>query len=390
MMLVCEIMFNHGAHVPFNAGLMATIHAAFPNETVSFYGASYHIEELKKQLGQQLACSIHWHAINNIPPSSGYLDRLIRELRLIRRLLRTLTQDPISRLVLTSAFPSTVLALKIARWFYGKHILVQMVLHGVSGVVGKRHRHPIRRFQEMKTALTLFGNKNIQYIVLEEPVRDTIVQNVPLLSGRIEALDHPISPNEGACQTIDLNEPVRFGFLGVALKTKGFPLFVRLANEASAIFGPRVEFHAIGLIRDADSALDGTNILATKPTREQIPRADFISRAVSLHFVILPHEANQYAVAASGVLLDAIAWGKPIIARKIPIFELMFQKYGDIGYLFKEDVELREIVQQVLKSPDKARYRRQVLNLQNARKSRHPETLAASYRELCKRGEDVV
>jgi hypothetical protein len=127
-----------------------------------------------------------------------------------------------------------------------------MVLHGLSGVVGKRYRHPIHKFQDMRTALTLLGNNGIQYLVLEESIRDRVLKNLPFLSGKIEALEHPISPNEGASQTVDLSEPIRFGFLGFAIQAKGYPLFVKLANEVTAKYGRRAEFHVIGhLPKDA-------------------------------------------------------------------------------------------------------------------------------------------
>ena len=379
-------MFQRSAHVPFNAGFLATIRAAFPREDLSFYGGSAHIEELKKQLGEPLAGSILWSEIQPVSPGPGYIERFFRELSIIRRLFRIVSQDPTSRLILTSAFPSTVLALKVVRCFWSKNLSVQIVLHGLSGVVGKRYRHPIRRFQDMRTALTLFGNKNIQYIVLEQAVRDTVVKNLPFLSGKIEALDHPISPKEGASRTIDLSVPIRFGFLGLVSKAKGYPLFVKLADEVIAKYGHCAEFHVIGHF--LGEALNDTKAVATKPVGKQMTRADFIRGVSSLHFIVLPHELGAYALTASGVLLDAIAWEKPIIARKIPIFEAVFEKYGDIGYLFSDDAVLKSIVEQILQAADKRRYYRQVMNLRSARKTRDPETLAIGYREICKQAGD--
>lgn len=93
----------------------------------------------------------------------------------------------------------------------------------------------------------------------------------------------------------------------------------------------------------------------------------------------------HYNRAASGVLLDAIAWGKPVIARKIPIFESIFERYGDIGYLFSDDLDLTRIVEQILQMADRSRYQLQVLNLRTVRKSRAPETLAATYRDICRK-----
>ena len=383
MILICEIRFTSG-HVPFNAGLLATIRAAFPAEDLTFFGAAVQIEALKKQVGEPFASSIPWHEIQPIPSDTPYGKRLFRELCAIRRLLKILSQDSGSRLVLSSAAPSTVLALKVARCFRSKTTPVQVILHRLRGVVGKRYRRPLHRLQDMKSALTLLGNQNIQYLVLEQSIRDTVVNRLPQLSGKVEALEHPIAPNEGACQPIAFNEPLRLGFLGDTLEIKGFPLFVETANAVTAKYGRRVEFHVIGQSSEDNTLVSGITALATKPARRHVMRDEFIRGLERLHFIILPHEAALYTLTASGVMLDAIAWEKPVIARKIPIFEAMFDRYGDIGYLFSNGAELTDIIKCVLITADKSRYYRQVKNLRDARKSRAPESLAAAYREICK------
>jgi glycosyltransferase involved in cell wall biosynthesis len=256
----------------------------------------------------------------------------------------------------------------------------------MSGVVGKRFRRPIRRFQDMKTALTLLGNNSIKYIVLEQSIRETVVNNFPMLLGKIDALEHPISPGQAELCPIDLAEPIRFGFLGLADKAKGFPLFVDLASHVTGKYKGRTEFHAIGHFPREGTVVNRTEALATKPETTLMSRANFHDRVNLLHFVVLPHDPIPYTLTASGVLIDAIAWGKPVIARKIPIFEAMFERHGDIGHLFKDDLDLMDIVEYIVKVPDKSRYHRQVLNLRSARQSRMPENLATSYRQLCEIG----
>jgi hypothetical protein len=115
----------------------------------------------------------------------------------------------------------------------------------------------------------------------------------------------------------------------------------------------------------------------------QMGRTTFLRGVAPLHFIVLPHESASYALTASGVMLDAIAWQKPVIARKIQIFEALFDRHGDIGYLFSDDLKLKCIMEEILETVDQSRYNRQVLNLCTARKSRAPENLAASYRQLC-------
>jgi hypothetical protein len=124
-------------------------------------------------------------------------------------------------------------------------------------------------------------------------------------------------------------------------------------------------------------------VLATKPATRLLSRANFVRGVKPLHFIVLSHETAAYTLTASGILLDAIAWQKPVIARKIPIFEAIFEKHGDIGYLFTDDQELEEIVGRIITVPDKSHYDRQILHLRAAKTARDPKTLASSYLELC-------
>jgi hypothetical protein len=126
--------------------------------------------------------------------------------------------------------------------------------------------------------------------------------------------------------------------------------------------------------------------LATKPRMTRMSRVDFIQGVKPLHFIIFPNDAGRYDLSASGTLLDAVAWEKPLIARSIPIFDNMFKKHGDIGYLFNNDTELSEIVEEIVKRRDKSHYDRQVLNLRKARVSRVPKALAPSYRAISMEG----
>jgi hypothetical protein len=384
MIIVCELSFRGRAHVPFNAGLLATIREAFPMQGLSFWGAATHNEELKKQVGQLLAGYVVWNEIHPPDPGTAYLKRLLREVTIIDSLIKVLFKDASSRLILTSAYPSTVLALKLVRFFRARQHPVQIILHGVSGVLGKRYRRPIRRFQDMRTALTLFGNEGIQYIVLEESIRQTMVHKLPFLAGKVEAFEHPVSPYEGAVQTMDLRAPIRFGFLGLADHAKGFPVFNELADQITAKYGMRVEFHAIGHL-PAGTPMRVSETLVTKPGTTLMSRERFLNAVQMLHFIVLPHEAQAYQLTASGVFLDAIAWQKPVIARKIPIFEALFAKHGDIGYLFTENSQLKEIVEGIVQCVNNSLYRHQSANLAKARKSRDPAELAESYKAICTR-----
>ncbi len=228
------------------------------------------------------------------------------EVKIIENLLRTFPRGSRGHFIFTSVCPSTVMALVKLCQFRG--ISVQVILHdGLSGIVGRRYKRPYR-FRDMKTALTLFGNRNIQYLALEECIRDVLLKNLPCLSGKVEALDHPLPPNEEGLNTNDLSTPIRFGFLGRANESKGFSLFVKLAQEMKAKYQDQVEFHAIGRFAGERNPTMEIDALATKPGVTCLSRVDFIQGLKKLHFIIFPHDAEHYELSPSGTMLDALAW----------------------------------------------------------------------------------
>jgi glycosyltransferase involved in cell wall biosynthesis len=237
----------------------------------------------------------------------------------------------------------------------------------------------------MRTALTLFKHSEMQYVVLEDSIREVLVRDVPALVSRVEVLEHPVAPNEGAEGAETLQLPIRFGFLGLANAVKGFPVFVDVARQVTEVFPGRAEFHAIGRW-PADSNTTATlDCLATTPRRERLGRAEFIRGVRSLLYVVLPHQADFYDTSATGTLLDAIACCKPVIARKIPVFNKMFARHGDIGWLFDDDRDLKRVIDTIVAGADQSRYRNQVRNILKAQASRTPAALAARYREIRQR-----
>ncbi|GJL64152.1 MAG: hypothetical protein NPIRA04_28060 [Nitrospirales bacterium] len=384
MIVVSELVFSDGGHVPFNAGLLTIVRTAFPFESVCFVGASGHIRELKKQVGEELSRLIEWQELILLPPSVPYFSRLVSDMKILQTLLRIIPEGGPGLVLVAHAKPATLVALKLLKGLKFREINVQVVLHGqLGGVIGRRHRHPIHRFQEVRTALTILGNDKLQYIVLEEGLRAVLIKNIPALKRRVHVLPHPLPPNEAKSTVESLRVPVQFGFLGLTSKGKGFPVFVKLARKIMISFRHQAEFHAIGRAHPDEPMVSDIDVLVTKPVIERLSRQDYIQAVIPLHFIVFPHQATNYQLTASGTLLDALAWAKPLIARRIELFENMFSEFGDIGYLFSTDLELESVVERIVQEMDFDRYHQQVLNIQRARCSRDPKVLSAVYQKIC-------
>jgi len=146
-------------------------------------------------------------------------------------------------------------------------------------------------------------------------------------------------------------------------------------------FSQFVEFHVIGRILDNGQKLEMDG-LSSKPDTGRLSRNEFVRRLKSLHFTCFPYIKNYYELSPSGTLLDAIAWEKPIIASRLPIFEKLFSRFGDIGYLYENEAEFSQIIEKIIKEADVARYRKQVMSIREVKCSRTTKSLACTYRGL--------
>jgi hypothetical protein len=234
----------------------------------------------------------------------------------------------------------------------------------------------------MRTALQLFGKGSVRYLVLEEGVREALLKGVPALAGQVDVFEHPLPPNEGEATTVCLSLPIRFGFVGLANRYRGFPIFLRLASQMTESCREQVEFHAIGTLRDERLRIKGLEALATQPAARRLDRESFVQKLKQLHYVIFPFQREYYESVASGSLLDAIAFEKPIIASDIPIFGDLFKKFGEMGYLCSSEADFRSTLENIVTQPDPQKYAEHVRNMRGLKASRTPRALAAKFSAL--------
>ena len=392
MFIVCEPISLGMEHVPFNTGFLKTIRLAFPEKKICFYAELDHLNYVRKEIGDEIAISIEWHHIVPPPRPSKFFRRLFADFRIIKFLLEKMGTNFEDSVLVVTGNASILWALKyyIATSFKGKK--VQVVIHGDFSTLTRTPRreilNPLYYVGSLKTALKLPGYQRLQHIVLEETIRYKVVGALPFLENSIFVFDHPV-PVDGVLENIKDNDqkldfPISFGYLGRATEKKGFSKFLEVASEITNQFPGKVKFHFIGrvsgkLLRKKASQLSCLNEM---PGEERLNRSDYAERMRSLHYVCLFFE-NYYEFCASGVLMDSIAWQKPLIASQLTIFKSIEERFGDIGYLCKKD-DFIEIIGQIIRSRDSGRYKRQVQNMRSVKSSRTPEALSLKYMEFVK------
>jgi glycosyltransferase involved in cell wall biosynthesis len=391
MFIVCEPIALGMEHVPFNASLLTTICIAFPNDEISFYAENDHAKFVQEQIGEELKAAINWRELVLPARHSKFLSRLSSDFRTIKFLLEKLECDHKKDVLVVTGNASILWALKYYTRSVHKNKKIQVVVHGNFSTLTRIPRreilNPLYYVGSLKTALKLPGYQRLQHIVLEEAVRYNVLRALPFLKDQIYVLDHPIPidkkhDNNEAIMAPKKDLPIEFGYLGRATKQKGFFNYLEVATEISKRFPGRAKFHFIGRVSEKvrHSNINKIYHLTEMPNKERLSRSDYADRVKRLHYVCLFND-SYYDFCASGVLMDSIAWKKPIVASELMLFKTIQNRFGEIGYLCKPD-EIVKTITNIINKRDDERYKNQVENLGLVKASRKPENLSIKYRHL--------
>ncbi len=388
MILVFEMTWSGPVHAPGNSATIQTIAQAYPREAVRVFADASHIAELRADAALTAHANVAFQPIELYPHLFGKTHivswgRFRQELATLRRGLATVARDERCLIMLISATPTAILAARwLARLGRGR-IGVQVGLHGnLNDINGWRPRNPLARAFDLRSALSARYPPMFSFLVLEEGIKLALSEAIPAVADRVQVLPLPINTTELPGQhDVRLQPPVRIGLVGQATQAKGIDLFLDLARDFKARHGSGVEFVLVGRAT-AGSDLSAFGILEDPVTTDVLPRDQYLARLAKLHYVLLPLQDQYYRLSASGALIDAITWLKPVIATRLPIVEALFRRFGDIGYLCDDAAAMRESLEKAVTARDAARYQLQVEAMRMVRASRSPAALAADYRAL--------
>jgi hypothetical protein len=218
-----------------------------------------------------------------------------------------------------------------------------------------------------------------RFLVFENSIKREFGKLIPQALEFTDVLPHPTYPTEG--NKLELSYPVRVGLIGQATEAKGITPFLYTAKQLKKLHGNRVEFHLIGRVFPGTdlsrfSHLDGT------VSYNDLPRNEFHRQLSRMHYVFLPLQPEYYQKAASGAILDAVSWEKPIISTSLPIVADIFKEHGDIGYLCSDATEMSQVLGRILSTMENDRYKRQVISIARAHESRLPINLSNVMKRL--------
>lgn len=149
-----------------------------------------------------------------------------------------------------------------------------------------------------------------------------------------------------------------YSFIGDFLEKKGSKTFL----DASKVINSNSRFVIIGKYHPVTNASIGSNVCICGKNGF-IEKDEFDELIKKTTYACYPYPTNSYRLTASGAVLDAIRFLKPIIYIANDYFDSIFEGAGNIGYRCKNETEFIRLIQELDNSDRTIEYKNQVENL---------------------------
>ena len=392
MILVFETTWDGTMHAPGNSATVQSLARAFPEQQVLMLGSAAHLEQVNRDPEVAALPNLRLAPIGLWPGARDHTQhvrasRAWHEFATFRAGLALVPKGESCLIFLISTTATATFAAAAAAHLSGRRCGVLVGWHGnLSEALSPRSRNPLARAFDIRAGLDHRWRLPVRFLVLEQIIKQTLAGVSIAAAARTDVLPLPILTREAkASSPATLGWPIRFGFVGWGSPAKGFDRFLDAARQVKARWGERAEFVHIGRAnKPHDPAANA--VLAYPLTDQPLPRDEFARRVDETHFITLPFQRGYYDFAASGGLIDAVTWTRPVVTSDVPLTRQFFDEYGDIGSLCADDSGFATAIEDILTAADPQRYAAQVANLAAARDSRLPVALASRFRALVQQG----
>jgi hypothetical protein len=352
-------------HVPTNTAMLASATHAWPGR-VAFMGERTHVAAVRSAV-PVLTADVAWFELD-IPARRGLsrARRLASEWMTFSRVAREATRARANRVVVTAASYEGV---HIARLVWGAlrvPIPLVVVIHGVLS----------RQLASRATRWVMEQPwpRKVQFVVLGDDILQAAARIAPGLTRTTGSIEHPYCFDDVVDASL-FSGPLRFGFLGLASRHKGYPEFVAIAEHTRRVT-PQAEFHLVGGL-GPDCANVVTTAVKTHATGDQLlDRTTYARLATACQYLVYPFRVDAYTLTSSASFLDTLKFVRPVLALNGPPFVEHFRRFGDIGYLCDDLKHLQATIGDLASKPlDRDRYAAQQAALVAARRVFSPEAV---------------
>ena len=190
--------------------------------------------------------------------------------------------------------------------------------------------------------------QNIKFVVLGDSILKNVKEILPLnISKSFITMDHSyfFKKDDIIKGKVIKTENIKIGTVGLFYRLKGADDFCKLV---SSINNKNIEFSITGKILYDVRKLQELGVsLPENLGKDVIPRDILEKRIEDLDFILYLYPITSYKIMASGAILDALSFKRPIIALRNDYFSYIFEKFGEFGYLFDSLEDIINFLNQI-------------------------------------------
>jgi hypothetical protein len=330
--IICEPLCRDAEHLPFiQATLEEILHHQKNEERILLLADGTMWENLKRQMEPKYIKKITFKEITILSREDSFISwiKAFFYVLMVRKL--TLENEKITYLGTNAGIIGcSEFILKRNKVYCFTH----MMLARIAGHIPK---NPFIKCFSIKDTLSRLKNKNIKLIVLEDVIRENLIQEIPHLVQNVRCIPHPL-PNDPKQTQKRTTLAITLCFPGTFTANKGAFDFDMLA----LFFGDNdlILFTVAGRKSINSPDYSETNYLI-QPSTDYLERDIFLNILANSDYIFLGHDESMYKWCASGVYLDALCQEIPIIARRSEFLENEFLKNGSFGLLYDDINDLK-------------------------------------------------
>jgi hypothetical protein len=242
------------------------------------------------------------------------------------------------------------------------------IIHGnLSQIKQKTGRNPYHRFFSYYHSIKRLTHPNIKLVVLEKWVKSNLDNQYPELTSNITVWPHPIDRIIHSEKTFDIKN-VKIGIAGILSPSKNIESVIELEkiiSEDNTIKDNMSVEYCMYMPKEHEGKLPKELPIKLQDDwlkNEQIE--DFYKK---IDFVIWFHGVDKYyQFSASGILLDAIKFGKPLIALSCEALTSVEKEFGQVSL----NADTTKQIAQLLTTLTTTSYAQLKANLHTAQKAR--------------------
>lgn len=338
-------------HVMFNSAISLIIARIYKDHQVIFTGESTHINQVAQNNSfiENLVCRSYEELPlpqSNIKKLLPWIKKKLGDLLYIEKFYRRTKKDGVA--IFFTCLSTTSLYYACLR-FRNSRKPVYFVLHGEVEFIFKKDARLVDKVKGRIYRATLgMMEKHMHCIVLSDIVKMALEKKQVLTSERIIAIDHPIVDRQITHSALNA-DTIIFAHIGSAMQKKRSELFWELADKfRNESIQRKSEFSVIGKLDPEFVGLATDSVKVLSENNQSISQEKYEQFIHNADYAVFTFDNDNYVYRVSGALMDAILYGKPIIALRQDYIEYLFQVGGNIGFLCDNMDKMQELIKRLI------------------------------------------